>query len=692
MKRCMWMVAAVLSAALIGAAEPQPKDPAARVRAIDPVKAGELRLRPTFCSVGVCFGSAAEIPGVKLEFREAGGTWRAARTPPYFAETGDYRGSIFDLDEDTDYEVRIAGKTGTFRTWKSDVPVARTVVVDPAQATFPIVIDAKGSETGWIRYTLAKGTKLVNPTKESLFRVKGARYVLLDDMTLEGGPARRVIDVEDSSFVRIRNCDISKWGRAGRQNFDDKGRYCEVKANGAFGPSINYDPAIAIGHGTKGAVVERCYVHDPNGTSVSWYYCHPAGPEAVILYKPDHSTVIRYNDFVGSDLHRWNDAVEGSGNFHEDGGFNRDADIYGNFMFCANDDCIELDGGQQNVRSFRNRYECALCGVSIQGCMVSPVYLKDDLFVNIVDENDTHGQSVKMSGFDKFERGPYAYLAGLVGRGRGRSPNLRAVRYPERFIQENGRFGEQLADRERYDNPVRALPFDLDIGRIGGLKVRKGVISEETVSVTATHGGKGGAVPFEVRICEATDWFSVSPRKGVIEPGGKVVFTVRFDVAKMSGRRHWRGAFLVRTPNGLSRVCSIDADTDFLMPDRPDSAAQYYPFGKVVLERGKEREFEFEVKEAGRYMIAIQGESTDPNVRWPKLTGAVDADEPESYAQYFYEYPAWSLVVPGRDQSLRLRYYELTPGRHRLRLKLVAGGMTFTQLAITRRPELFKPR
>ena len=48
----------------------------------------------------------------------------------------------------------------------------------------------------------------------------------------------------------------------------------------------------------------------------------PAGPQAVGIDKP-RSTVLRYNDFIGSDQHRWNDAIEGAGNYHVDGGFSR---------------------------------------------------------------------------------------------------------------------------------------------------------------------------------------------------------------------------------------------------------------------------------------------------------------------------------------------------------------------------------
>ena len=109
--------------------------------------------------------------------------------------------------------------------------------------------------------------------------------------------------------------------------------------------------------------------------------------------------MIRYNDFIGSDQHRWNDAIEGTGNFDVDGGFNRDADIYGNLMCFANDDAVEIDGGQTNVRVFFNKLEGCLCGVSIQGCMSSPSYVFRNLLVNMGDENGVGGQTIKTSSF-----------------------------------------------------------------------------------------------------------------------------------------------------------------------------------------------------------------------------------------------------------------------------------------------------
>lgn len=664
-----------------------------RLKLIAPAAQGELRVRPTFTSVGIVFGSE-KLTDVALEYRVAGkdAAWTKAQAPVYFDECRNYRGSIMRLEENTEYELRIGGKSATFKTWASEVPVAKTVVIDPATTKFPLTIAAKGEDRGWIRYTAA--CKLVNAGKEPLIVVKGASHILLDDMVLEGGPACHVITIEDTDNIRIRNCEISKWGRVGKRNYDDRGRFCEVKPDGTFGRAINYDAAITIGKGTTYAVVERCYVHDPNGTSASWLYSHPAGPEAVHMLMPDHSTVLRWNDFVGSDVHRWNDAVEGAGNGYEIGGFNRDADVYGNFMFCSNDDCIELDGGQQNVRSFDNRYECALCGVSVQGCIVSPSYLLDDLFVNIVEENDTYGQTIKTSGYDSFKRGPYCFLTGLVGKGRCGEPWTTSMAFPERFIQTNCKYLQPLGDREWFDRPVRQVPFELNVGRIGCIRVANGEVSPKAVKVKVI--GKGAETPFTVRVNDALDWMKVEPMGGTVKQGEEVVLTVTFDASKMVERRHFRGAFIVRMPNGLSRACTLDAETDYLMPMRPDPKAVYVNLpAPVKLKLNQEIEYEFEVPEKARYMIAAHGYALEKNevgVRFPRMYAAVDGDELELYDQYCYLYPCWSLVVPGRGQGCRLRWYTLEPGKHKLRLKLGGRGFVLDALAITQDPEAFKQR
>jgi len=379
---------------------------------------------PPFCAVplfNACsvYFTSPELEALHVRYRRTGDDWQSAFQPAYFSEDGMYRGSIVNLDEDTSYELELTGGDGEvlartdFTTWSSHVPIARTVVLDEGNFDGSLAIGDSGSPDGWIRYTARDGFVLRNDRQSPLIELSRARYVILDGLVLRGG-SKDAIAVERCEYVRIVNCDIAGWGRVGTQRFDLDGKFYTED-----GVAINWDSAIRISKST-GTVVERCYIHDPVSAANSWYCSHPAGPQAVGIDKPQ-STVLRYNDFVGSDLHRWNDAVEGAGNFDLDGGFNRDADIYGNFHCFANDDALEIDGGQTNVRVFRNRFEGCLCGVSIQGCMSSPSYVFRNLLVNMGDERGIAGQTIKTSSY---ANGPSAVSFVFNNTCYGRSSDL----------------------------------------------------------------------------------------------------------------------------------------------------------------------------------------------------------------------------------------------------------------------------
>jgi hypothetical protein len=110
---------------------------------------------------------------------------------------------------------------------------------------------------------------LDNRTEQELcFQVEGAAYVLFDNLTIRGSGARHVMTVEKSSCVRVRNCDIARWGRVGTPRFDMLGRRHEV-GKPARGYGINMDGAIKIGRGSREVVVERCFIHDPRGQANS---------------------------------------------------------------------------------------------------------------------------------------------------------------------------------------------------------------------------------------------------------------------------------------------------------------------------------------------------------------------------------------------------------------------------------------
>ena len=770
-----------------------------RLELINPVKQGELLLRPTFNSCGFYFGTS-KVENPILEFRKKGsGKWQLALTPEHFFENkntkkklvmNEYRGSIVKLDENTVYEVRFRDgdkvlKSGKFTTWKSDVPVAKTIYIDTENFKAPYVISAKGKPDGWIRYTTKDGKKLAANSQNAVFEIKDAAYVLLDDMTITNGVgSRKVIDVSKSKGVRIRNCDISKWGRVGVAKYDTPkgvGMYFIDDSKGVP-RAVNYDGAIQLNPGSREIVVERCYIHDPYNRANSWFYSHPAGPQAIMCSKPDHSIVIRYNDFIGSDDHRFNDAVESAGNFHSNGGLNRDADVYGNFMIYCNDDNIELDGGQQNMRCFWNRFESALCGVSVQGCMTSPVYVFENLFAGMCGEFGEAGQTIKTGGGKHgINSKAFFFNNTFIGKGSGItmmntlnsnlknnvfvgrqtigrtevSPgskyeansiaNLRSScegreQYNTKFVCESkGNYtpvdaGKAVAipnflpaggDRGAFQRentmslPYRPVPFVLDTNRIDNIKVANGKAVPASIKIVCTVGGKNYKANYSIRKNDVFDWFEVTPSKGVLKSGDKVTFTVKFKPEKMNDRFHYRGAFLVRTADGFSRVVSLYASTDYVQPfnlEKEGEKAIYIDAfagkaynakkrnaselgikedakgkdGKVVtLSPRKIYEYTVNVPEDGRYYFMIHGYSNGGSAR---MNVSVNNDKFESSRQQSAPYMTWTMLTPGKGFGHMSRHYDLKAGENKLRIQGTGGAFYFDGIVLTDAPGSFEPR
>ena len=676
-----------------------------------------LDLTPTFDCCGVEFASPRPMDGLRLEWQAKGGDWQSVDDLDfaYFPSDGAYRGSIRGLSEDTEHFVQLVanGETvanGSFRTWKTNVPISKTIKLS-AEGPLPIVISGKGSPNGWIRY-VAKGGKALdfgNGDKTPIV-IDGASYVVIEGLRILGNRARNVIDIRDARFVRIQNCDISRWGRTGEPRFDMRGRRFDPSLP-AEGYGINFDGAVKIGKGAFGCVVERCWIHDPRGQANSWFYSHPAGPEAIVMDHPEGSTVIRWNDFVGSDLHRFNDAVEGAGNFERDGGFNRDADVYGNFMVFCNDDCIELDGGQRNVRCHGNRFESALCGVSVQGCMMGPSYVYDNLFAGMGEEFGAAGQTIKTGGG---KHGPDAVVFAdrntFWGRGSGITmmDTLRSVMRDNVFcggqgihhlertpssVSEGNRFAEVIPEEALNPAyPSRPIPFTLDRARFSGIKVAYGRAEPQSVCVTV----RGGDKPSRFMIAKNNDfdWFDVYPASGMVPANGTVMLTVTFRPERMRDRRNYRGAFLVRTLPGLSRPVTLYAETDFVPPYRAEKAgdvAIYHPaFQEGVwtpLCDGYDcGEFEFDVPKDGRYYFMVRSTGK------LRLKVAVDNDAPEVSRQQNADYPTWTMLTPGREFGNMCRHYDLGKGRHVVRIWGDTGNPVAEGLVLTDNPLSFEPR
>ena len=655
-----------------------------RIARIQPVKEGELRLVPTFVNCSVVWGAAKPVEGLAVECRPCGGTWTAAEKPIHFADVGNYRSSVLGLKEDTEYEVRVKVKgeegkvfaKGSFRTWKSEVPVAKTIVVDPATATYPIKVSDEGTPDGWIRYTVKPGAVLGGKDcRTSVFDVKNAKYVLIENLTIQGGGGawkEYPIFIADSHAVRVRNCEIYGWGREGETVYTAKGKGV-LCVGGDERKTINCDAAIMIDRGTTEIVVERCYIHDARNRSNSWYYSHPAGNEGIYLNYCGHGVVLRWNDIIGSDFHRFNDCIEGGGNFFADGGFNRDADIYGNFCIFANDDNIELDGGMQNVRCFQNRFESAVSSVSIQGCCTSPVYVYDNLFAPGCDEFGAAFECVKTSTFDPYWYAPYAMLQGNWFAERAFRPSLgQTSRWDCR--DDNTVTTNEIPRAWATNYPVRDLPFVLDCGFIRGVETRGSAPVVRTFKAIAKL-----PQAYRVRKPFDADWFDVTPAEGTLQPG-ETTFTVTIRPEKMRSRRHWRAAFLLQTPEGLSRGVSVYADNaDFRTSDQPVPPSAKTIYAKDVKPEGGE--FAFDVTEEGDYHFFVKAIPTSDS-RFPRLLASVDGSEPKQSILWLEKtHEVWTLVRPGNTGTCgnpgTLQPFHLTPGRHVLTVSPVRGRGAF---------------
>ncbi len=359
----------------------------------------QIKLIPGYevCSIELPFREASTYDEFKseLSFCEAGSSqWHQALPLAYDPKEKCARGSLLNLKENTSYQIRLSIEDKsdkeefetTFRTLSSQVPIAKTIELG-ADTKLPLLIKESGTPKGYIRYTAKPGTVLNGgENADNVIEIENVQFIILDGLTIRGGRING-IRMENASNIQILNCDIAGFSRVGVQRPDLDGKFYENER------ILNNDAGIRIMK-SQSILVERCYIHDPRGTSNPWFYSHPAGPNAIFVGSAEQAT-FRYNDFIGSDLHRWNDAVEGWGNGSEYGSVCRDAEIIGNYFALGDDDGMELDGGQRNCRFLYNKAEGFLCGISTAPSLVGPTYLVGNLFCQPGDEFGSTNTAIK---------------------------------------------------------------------------------------------------------------------------------------------------------------------------------------------------------------------------------------------------------------------------------------------------------
>ena len=593
--------------------------------------AGKIEFFPTFnsCAVNV---PAEKRQNCKVFYREKNSsTWLESFETTYDGNYYEkYRTSLIDLKENSEYEVkaeissRRATQTlkGTFRTWSEKVPVAKTIVLTQAQVKNGFVISAKGKPNGWIRYTAAPGTVLRAGFNRPLLHLKGAEYVIVENMTLRGGSYG--VLMENCKYVRLKNLDISAWGGNPADWKIDRKTGRSINSKGRQLPGFS---GICLTRGF-GQVIERCYIHNPGTSSHEWRYGHPGGPDAIAAFKPE-STVIRYNDICGNDKKWFDDGVAGNNNFDQDGGLNKNCDFHGNFVAFANDDAIELDGGQQNVRCFRNHFENSFVGISIQGCITGPSFVFEN---RLVDMGSEFGQTI--SAFKTADTWANIYAASFIYNNVfADTPCTLGLCSVFRIVAKNNIFegykipskGSALLtllrtevannlltasgrDKKNFTGdplftdsargiytlkknsparkkgvkipglnrpnpdlgipagmelPCRPFPLSLTAGRKVNFTVAKGRASApQTITAKAS-----APVTVKVVKSEDSDWYTVTPAAASFKKGEPVKFTVKVIPSKMKDRIHYRNTFFLRTADGWSRPVSVRAKTDFVYPE-----------------------------------------------------------------------------------------------------------------------------
>ena len=353
--------------------------------------------------------------------------WKKAYEPVYSSVDGQYRGSIVDLKENTAYEVALVvtddinykSSILSVTTWEDEVTVARTIRLSDyckEEVLGVLKVSAiNGTEDGYINVicdiplnsniskraailTIVDGNVKVSCYNNSgdiknTLVVEKSSYTQVSKANVKGGIDGGVVVWSNSSNIRISDCEISEFGPYAATTNEYNVPY------DADGNKIQFKAGVRL-VGVGKVVVENCYIHSPNTASNYWdedttEITHPAGIDGFYIQQSKGQLVIRNNTVVGKEDFRFNDIITGWKNEAVEGGFAMDCDIYGNYFAYGNDDGIEIDGGQKNIRVYENRIEHTFSGISCAPNLAGPSYIFRNEIVNLSDQAGRSSYAIK---------------------------------------------------------------------------------------------------------------------------------------------------------------------------------------------------------------------------------------------------------------------------------------------------------
>ena len=372
----------------------------------------EDSVTPLINSIGIVIYGQDETSTATVRFRaDDEMRWQKGLNLSWEPVYGSFAGSIVYLNADTTYhiEVQITDPNGeqqehVFQTkTKPNSPP-----IDPEKVYYLSdiysggqldleALNISGSADGYAK--IIGDGQVIEASSDDLAAVNiGAQsYVMLENLKIKGGQ-RYGIFAKKAHHIWIKGCNVSEFGREA-VDIRDGLAYASPTTNSP----INYDSGIYLERSGI-AVIEECEVHSPNLGANSWQVGHPKGANALQVWAYHDSDayrgefIVRNNRFYGAPNHRFNDVIEGRKNFERRGGFVRNSAIYNNYLAYANDDLIEIDGGQQNVLVYGNEMEQGYAGISIAPNMLGPSYIFHNHIHNLGDETGKEWTAIKAGG------------------------------------------------------------------------------------------------------------------------------------------------------------------------------------------------------------------------------------------------------------------------------------------------------
>ncbi|NMH60517.1 right-handed parallel beta-helix repeat-containing protein [Alteromonas ponticola] len=348
-----------------------------------------------------------------VEYRKAieSNCWQKARQLTWEPVQGLLTGPIVFLEADTTYDVKITLTDANqatdvlqtqFTTRPDKPPVNPKKIYQLSDIYDGGTLDLEklgieGTADGWAKI-VGDPELVIKPQdgdKHAIY-IGDNSYIYFENITVRGGRTHAVY-AENAHHIWINQCDISKWGR--QPNLTKNGKAFELEN----AQPINYDSALYFKQ--SGVItVENCHVHDPNPFANDWSKGHPNGANAFLAYAnhPDPAfkgqIILRNNVFKASAEHRFNDVIEGRKNAESLGGFVRDSAIYNNTLAYANDDAIEIDGGQHNVLVYNNDISHTYSGISAAPARIGPSFIFNNYVHDLGDQRGKQWAAIKVGG------------------------------------------------------------------------------------------------------------------------------------------------------------------------------------------------------------------------------------------------------------------------------------------------------